>query len=43
MTTRDDELLRRKALWAELISRANSGVDPQFLRERGIYGGAQGI
>jgi putative restriction endonuclease len=40
---KDDELLRRKELWGELRALGSANVHPQFLRDRGIYGGAQGI
>jgi putative restriction endonuclease len=43
MTTADDELKRRAALWKELQALGANDVDPQFLRARGVYGGAQGI
>src|ERR671912_319112 len=38
-----DERQHRKRLWAELSAHDLGDLEPSFLRDLGIYGGAQGI
>jgi hypothetical protein len=37
------ERSRRDAIWAEIRDRAEIGIEPQELRRRRVYGGAQGV
>jgi hypothetical protein len=40
--TPQDELQKRRELWARVQSLGAANVEPSVLRKFGIYGGAQG-